>query len=164
MTSYELISTISLTFTAIIAVSSFLVPLILNQRNLRRKEKQEIFEKIENEKQKEFEIILNEQYTIISDLDEAYGEWVILQNNNNFIKAIYKCMSYFEEGCTRNELKYLAQLTESSDKKRIISRYDYSRKVIFEAFGLDTTTTDNKLIKAELRRALRKKLKMNSIY
>lgn len=164
MTSYELISTISLTFTAIIAVSSFLVPLILNQRNLRRKEKQEIFEKIESEKQKEFEIILNEQYTIISDLDEAYGEWVISQNNDNFNKAIYKCMSYFEEGCTRNELKYLAQLTESSDKKRIISRYDYTRKTILNSFGLDTYPDNDKLIKAELRRALRKKLKMNSIY
>ena len=164
MTSYELISTISLIFTAIIAVSSFLVPLIINQINLRRKEKQDKIEKLLNEKQQEFEAILNEQLTIITDLDKAYSEWLISQNNEIFLTAIYKAMSYFEDGQTRNEIMYLSKQLQEWDKVKVISRYGYTRKIILNSFGLDTYPDNDKLIKAELRRALRKKLKMNSLY
>lgn len=203
MTVTELISTISVCVTAIIAIAAFIVPLIVNSCNNRRSEKRHSIEmefkekqlkaekqynerKLEAEKQfneqkleaekrfneqkleaekryqrkkQEFDRLFEEQFKIINDFDNAFSEWKITHNNEEFIRIICKTSALLKNEFTRYDFdKLVKKITENDEIKKIQSSYEYCRNIIFEFLGLESSNNSHDLVKDQLQKAICKKL------
>lgn len=206
MSITELISTISVCVTAIIAIAAFIVPIIINSRNNQRtekqhatemqfKEKQLKAEKLYNEqkleaekryneqkleaekkfneqkleaereyqrKKYEFDKLFEEQFKIINDFDNAFSEWKISHNNEEFIRVICKTSALLKNEFTRYDFDRLVKrINEKDELKKIQSSYEHCRNIIFEFLGLESSNGSNDLVKDQLQKAICKKLNFN---
>lgn len=154
MTTYEVISIISLTFTAVIAVSNFFIPLIINQHN----KKIEKRDKINNAKAQEFEKIYQMHMDIIETFAVKYGEFRTNPECKDLITYIYKISPQFLSAYQKQLLNFANELKNNESTEKLDKSFSECVQIIYRYFGVEVTgSTQPALYSLMLRQVLKSK-------
>lgn len=147
MSFYEVISIVSLCLSLFVAVSCFIVPIIINANNKRSEQKQKLYN-----------FIFEEQFAIINNFANAYANWKSDSSyKQNLISNIYWTATMVD----KDTALILTELSDAITKQldNTDETYFKCKTALLNFFGLDTSRyrQPKELISIRLRNKINKK-------